>query len=70
MKKTYYNVNKEDIQILKHATKCYFGKANRIDYCAKEFILKKLPKGRLNSISDVESIISKWTGDNQWKQFY
>ena len=36
----------------------------RPEYCAKEFILKKLPKGRLNAISDVESILNLWTGDN------
>ena len=42
----------------------------RPEYCATEFILKKLPKGRLNAISDVESILNKWTGDNEWAQYY
>ena len=25
------------------------------EYCAKKFILKKLPSGRLNAISEIES---------------
>lgn len=51
---------------MQKATKCYFGNANKPEFCAKEFILNKLPKGRLNAISDVESITKKWTGDNLW----
>ena len=32
--------------------------------CAKEFILKNLPEGRLNSISDLESLVQTGNSDN------
>ena len=68
--------SKDELLVLKGNDKCYFGKANRlyfknlvryflrVEYCAKEFILKKIPKGGLNAISDVESILNLWTADN------
>ena len=68
--KTLYDVNNHYLHILRGANKCMFGRTNRPEYCAKEFVLKRLPGGRLNAISDVETIIRKWTGDNQWNQYY
>eukprot|EP00828_Plagiopyla_frontata_P008578 TRINITY_DN142_c0_g1_i2.p1 TRINITY_DN142_c0_g1~~TRINITY_DN142_c0_g1_i2.p1 ORF type:complete len:327 (-),score=28.78 TRINITY_DN142_c0_g1_i2:78-1058(-) len=67
----FFNMkSKDELLVLKGNDKCYFGKANRVEYCAKEFILKKIPKGGLNAISDVESILNLWTADNQWAQYY
>ena len=38
----------------------------RPNFCAKEFIFKKIPNARLNAISDIESIRNKWIEDNTW----
>ena len=53
-----------DINILTPSDICYFGSTNLPEYCAKQFILKTLPSGRLNAISDLESIASYFYSDN------
>lgn len=35
-------------------------------YCAKEFILRKIPKGKLNAISDIESLFNSDTRNNEF----
>ena len=55
-----------DIEIITPSINCWFLGTNIPTMCAKEFILKNLPEGRLNSISDLESIVQLTYTDNKW----
>ena len=68
--KVYFDKD-TDITIITPSETCIFYQTNSPELCAKEFILKTLPSGKLSAISEVESIgLLTTAADNYWSALF
>eukprot|EP00828_Plagiopyla_frontata_P036545 TRINITY_DN481_c0_g1_i1.p1 TRINITY_DN481_c0_g1~~TRINITY_DN481_c0_g1_i1.p1 ORF type:complete len:149 (-),score=32.53 TRINITY_DN481_c0_g1_i1:49-495(-) len=60
----------KDIKRLRNADKCFWGGSNLKDRCSKEFIITKLPAGKLTQMTELHSLEQKYIDHDFFNLFF